>query len=79
MRKAILALLVANLLSGCHDPLEKPAKEVQLKKVEKIMKQYPEVKDDYIQAQADGVVSKGELLAIIKKIKKIKESREQNN
>ena len=64
------------LLAACSDPMEKPAKPKQIEKFKTVLDMYPEIKKDYLQAESDGVVTKGELMAILEKVKVIKSERD---
>lgn len=75
MKISVAVVVLGVLLTGCADPYEKPAKPEQIEKFQKVLEMYPSLKADYKQAEADGVITKGELKQIADKAVAIKESR----
>lgn len=75
MRISIAVVALGVFLAGCADPFEKPAKPEQIEKFQKVLEMYPSLREDYKQAEADGVITKGELKAIADKAMAIKESK----
>lgn len=76
MKKLHLTSLILLFLTACTDPMEKPAKAKQLEDFKTVLEMYPEITNDYVQAESDGVVTKGELMAILEKAKAIKQERD---
>ena len=77
MKRAFLLLTVLVLI-GCSDPMDKPAKAEQIEKFHKIFEMYPVLRQDFVHAESDGVVTKGELLAIGNKAVEMKNPKGAN-
>ena len=75
MKKLSIIGLPLSLLIACSDPMEKPAHTKQLENFKTVLEMYPEVKADYVQAESDGIITKGELIAILEKVKILKKER----